>query len=252
MKGGRTPAAIFVVVSVVTMVVAIVGFVVTIVLNSFFLDDVDKYGEVPIPGSNTLHLPAGEVTISFRTQLIGSTGGSGLPVPQLSMNIKAPAGVADPVVTEAFGGTTTVNGDARRRVWVAQIAQEGNYTITADGQVSAFLGPRLAFGQSNSQNSLPWVVGGLFAVSLVGLAVALWWLGRVRRRPRPAAAAYQPFDLTFPASGPRPPADSDSYTPTDDGIRIQQLKTLAALRDSGALTEQEFQAEKRKLLEDQP
>ena len=39
-----------------------------------------------------------------------------------------------------------------------------------------------------------------------------------------------------------------SFTPTDDGIRIQQLKTLAALRDSGALTQAEFDAEKRRLL----
>ena len=35
----------------------------------------------------------------------------------------------------------------------------------------------------------------------------------------------------------------------DDGVRIQQLKTLAALRDSGALSEQEFEAEKRRLLD---
>jgi Short C-terminal domain len=40
-----------------------------------------------------------------------------------------------------------------------------------------------------------------------------------------------------------------SYAPTDQGIRLEQLKTLSALRDSGALTEEEFEAEKRRILE---
>jgi hypothetical protein len=236
MSGGRTPARILVGVSIVTLVVSTVGFVVTLILNAFFLDDVDKFGEVPIPGSNSLHLPAGEVTISFRTQLIGSSGGSGLPVPPLSMNIAAPSGLADPVVTENFGGTTTVNGDARRRVWVAQIAQDGNYTVTTNGQVGAFLDPRLAFGQSNSQISLPWIFAALFGIGLVGLFASVRWLRRSRRSMPPVGLAdYSP---------------TASYPPTDDGVRIEQLKTLAGLRDSGALTQDEFEAEKRKLLND--
>jgi hypothetical protein len=44
-----------------------------------------------------------------------------------------------------------------------------------------------------------------------------------------------------------PPAPS--YTPTDQGVRLEQLKQLAALRDSGALTEEEFEAEKRRILD---
>ena len=33
------------------------GFVATLVLNAFVLDEYDAYGEVPIPGSTSLHLP---------------------------------------------------------------------------------------------------------------------------------------------------------------------------------------------------
>ena len=40
-----------------------------------------------------------------------------------------------------------------------------------------------------------------------------------------------------------------AYIPSDQGIRIEQLKNLAALRDSGALSESEFQAEKRRVLD---
>ena len=46
-----------------------------------------------------------------------------------------------------------------------------------------------------------------------------------------------------------PVQPSPSFTPTEDGIRLQQLNTLARLRDSGALTEDEFQAEKKRVLD---
>ena len=38
--------------SILTLVVAVVGFIVTLVLNAFVLDKYDAYGEVPIPGSS--------------------------------------------------------------------------------------------------------------------------------------------------------------------------------------------------------
>ena len=43
--------------------------------------------------------------------------------------------------------------------------------------------------------------------------------------------------------------DAPVEIPSDQGVKIEQLKTLAALRDSGALTEEEFKAEKRKVLD---
>ena len=71
------------------MVVAVAGFIASLVLNAFFLDKYDAYGEVAIPGSGSLHLPAGEVTISLHTVVIGSPNGGGLPVPPLGVTIIA-------------------------------------------------------------------------------------------------------------------------------------------------------------------
>ena len=48
------------------------------------------------------------------------------------------------------------------------------------------------------------------------------------------------------ASRPRRVA---GYAPSDQGIRLEQIRQLAALRDSGALTEEEYEAEKRRILE---
>lgn len=223
------------------MVVAIVGFVVTVVLNAFLFDEYDAYGEVPIPGSSSLHLPAGEATVSFHTMVTG-TGGGGLPVPPLKLSIAPPEGVPDPQLTESYGSTTTVNNDARVRVWMLQIPAEGTYEIRTDGQVNGYINPHLAFGKDSSNSTMAWVFGGLFVLGLVELTAAIIYAVKSGKRPSPVGPAAATFDVGD-SYGVR-----DPYTPTDDGIRIEALKNLAALRDSGALTEDEFEAEKRRIL----
>jgi hypothetical protein len=258
MSGRSTVPKIMRTAAIVTMVVCLVGFVVTLILNAFFLDKFNEYGEVPIPGQATLHLPAGQATISFHTQIIGTTSGNGLPIPDLKMNIDPPSGVADPAVSESIGSTTTVNSDARVRVWVVQIPVDGNYTIRTDGNVSAFVSPRLAFGHSSSQGTLPWIFAGVFGFALLDLIVSQIWLSRTRKQ-----VAAPGYDGTFNANFNAPnvatfgdpslsaftPKAAEPYGVTDDGARIEQLKTLAALRDSGALTQAEFENEKRRLLD---
>ena len=234
--------------AVVTMVVAGIGFVASLILNAFVFDKYNAYGEVPIPGAEQLQLPAGEVIISFHTQIIGSTSGGGLPIPDLQMGIDPPAGVPEPVITESIGGTTTVNNDARVRVWVAQVAEDGRYRIRTDGNVGAYLSPRLAFGHGSRWGALPWWCAAVFGLAVVDLIIARIWAAKVRRAPRPVPTGPPPptFHLGDPPEVSHQPASA--YIPTEDGIRIEQLKTLAALRDCGALTDAEFDAEKRRLL----
>jgi hypothetical protein len=231
------------------LVIAVPGFIVTLVLNAFFLDDYDAYGEVPVPGSASLHLPAGEVTISLHTVIIGGPNGGGLPVPPLGVTIDPPGGVAQPAVTENFGSTTTVNNDAHVRVWVTQIPSEGNYNITTDGKVNGYIDPRLAFGHGSPIGYLVWVFVGLFVVGLIGSIVASKWLGRVRRNAVPAAGMGYAFPVAPLPSVAKPAVTTVVHEPSDEGVRLERLKTIAALRASGALTEAEFQAEKRKILD---
>jgi hypothetical protein len=114
-------------------------------------DDAFKaYGEVPIPGNKTLHLPAGPVGIFFHAET--PSGGFGpLSIPDLKFNLDAPTGVPDPDVTESIGGTTGIDNVAWRRVWIAQITQDGDYRISTDGKVGAFIWARLAFGQVDDE-----------------------------------------------------------------------------------------------------
>jgi hypothetical protein len=241
----RRLAKISLATSIVLMIGSIIGFVLTLTLNAFVLDKFNAYGEVPIPGSGTLHFPAGEATVSFHTVTIGRVSGGGLPVPELGLDIDPPSGVAQPKVTENYGGTTTVNNDTHRRVWVVQVPAEGDYKITTEGQVNGFINPQLAFGHggTSSSGSLVWIFAGLFAVSLIGTIAAPIWLARTRVATLPA---WQPTaePLASPMVTPTP-----AQLPTDEGIKLEQLKTLSSLRDSGALTEAEFEAEKRRILD---
>ena len=109
---GRVGPRIALISAILTLVAGAVGFVVVLMLGAFVLDEFDAYGEVPIPGSGRLHLPAGEVTINFHTLVTGSGNGN-FPIPPLTLGITPPDGVPDPVVTESGGSTTTVNSDVR-------------------------------------------------------------------------------------------------------------------------------------------
>jgi hypothetical protein len=244
----EAPAKLTRTITIWMMVIAVPGFIVTLVLNAFFLDDYDAYGEVPVPGSASLHLPAGEVTISLHTVIIGGPNGGGLPVPPLGVTIDPPSGVAQPTVTENIGSTTTVNNDAHVRVWIAQIPSEGTYNITTDGKVSGYIDPRLAFGHGSSIGFLVWVFVGLFVVGLIGSIAASKWLGRVRRNAAPAAGAGT-LGYEFPVAPLRPTVNTVVHEPSGEGVRLERLKTIAALHDSGALTDAEFEAEKRRILD---
>jgi hypothetical protein len=231
------------------MVVAVPGFIATLVLNAFFLDHYDTYGEVPVPGSASLHLPKGEVTISFHTVVMGGSNGGGLPVPPLGVTFGPPDGVAQPTVTENIGSTTTVNNDAHVRVWVAQVPADGTYNITTEGQVNGFIAPQLAFGHSSQVGFLVWVFVGMFAVGLIGTILASRWLGRVRRKAAPAGVPEYEFPVALPRPVITPTVTRALHEPGDEGVRLERLKTLAALHDSGALTNAEFDAEKRRILD---
>jgi hypothetical protein len=224
------------------------GFVGALILNAFVLDEYDAYGEVTIPGSTSLELPAGEMTVSFHTVTTG-TPTSGFPIPDLSFGITPPAGLPEPTVTESIGGTTSVNSDVRVRIWTVHLPQKGIYEVKADGAVDGYIAPKLAFGRDRSHGWLVWLFAGLFGLGLLELFFSVTWSLRANKKAR----RLEPDELVrtdhpMANAGPVPAA---SYPPTDQGVRLEQIRQLAALRDSGALTEEEYVAEKRRILDGQ-
>ena len=249
----RTGSRIVSVCSVTAMVVAVVAFLATLALNAFVFDDYDAYGEVPIPGTASVHLPAGDVTVSFHTLLVGNTSGSGLPVPPLKYRIEPPPGVDEPQLTEDYGATTSVNNDARVRIGYLHVAADGTYRFTTDGKVGPYLNPRLAFGHDSTHGSLNVVFGVVFGIGAVGLIAARIWAARTRRGKVAVGHPSPAVDVSA-----APTWSAGTYTPppptwnalNGEGIRIEQLNTLARLRDSGALTEGEYADEKKRMLDD--
>lgn len=228
--GGRSVSKIVAVSATVFAVFSVLGLITSMMLSAFVFDRYDAYGRIPIPGSSTVYLPAGTVTVNFAVR----ANGDGTAVPPLNMDIVPPPGVADPEVTEDLGGSVTLNDTVHRRVWVMQVPAEGGYRVQIDGPVTGYRDPHLTFGEDDSAMGVVWVFVALSVISC-DLAVAAWWL---RRKNGP------------PAAKPVPPAEpTGPFEPTDQGVRLEQLKTITALRDSGALTEDEFDAEKRRILD---
>jgi hypothetical protein len=119
---------------------------------------------------------------------------------------------------------------------VAQIPTDGTYRITTDGKVGAFIDPQLAFGHAGTMGRLPW----LFVMAMIDLVIAVVWLSR-RRRAGPAVELPDPMgfdvdevgtDNPFPATVTGRP--TPAYIPADRGVHLEQLKDLAALRDSAS------------------
>lgn len=219
------------------LIVGVVGLIVTLALSAFVNDDFDAYGEIPVPGAGRVALPAGEVTVNFHTAVPGGIDG-GFPVPPLKISIGAPDGVPDPALTEGSGSTTSINNDVHVRIWTLQVAQDGVYDVRTDGSVGGYIQPRLAFGRDTSSEWPLWVSGGLIAAGVLGLCAGIAWWIRADRAPQPLPGPVILDDAQWP--GPVPPPVHD-----------HQLEHLAALRDSGALSEAEFEAEKRRILDSQ-
>jgi hypothetical protein len=194
MSGKRTVAEIVVRVSFAMVAVSIVGFLLTLAFDRLVSDDYDAYGKVPVPGSSSLHLPAGDVTVSFYTQLARPPAEEDgpVPVPELTMQLIAPDGVADPIVTENRGGSTTIGTDAHVRMWDVQIPADGIYVVKADGQTNGYINPSLAFGHYRSFASyLEWVFVALFVIGVLGIVAVVVWTF-VPKKARPSA----PQDVT--------------------------------------------------------
>lgn len=223
---GRGVSRVLMILFGVLAAVSIGGLITTAAIGAT-ADEYGSYGEVPIPGAGRVRLPAGETIVSFH---VGDSGGRGLRVPPLNFDITPPPGIADPSVTEDLGSTVTVDDDAHRRVWFMRVPAEGVYRITAKGDTTGYVEPRLAFGRTRSVEGPLWVFAALSMVT-VDLAIAAWWFGRRRGGARPPAGAAEP------------------YSPGEEGVRLEQLKTISALRDSGALTQSEYEDEKQRILD---
>lgn len=206
------------------LIASLVGFIISWLLNDTVWDKYDAYGEVPIPGSRTLHLPAGDVKVSFHTEIAGTMEGGGLPVPKdLEVAFSPPSGMTAPTFTRSVGGTTADNQDVHVTVGMAHVPAAGDYTVTTNGKTSAYLSPRLSLGHGSSYGFLRWVFAALGAASLLSLMFLMV--------------------SAVTSDGAKGKARAEPKT------ALQQLDHIASLHNSGAMSDEEYEAAKRRLLD---
>lgn len=87
----------------------------------------------------------------------------------------------------------------------------------------------------------------LFGWTVIGWIIALALLATGRRQQPPPPPPPPPAAGQGGLPAPIPPSPPPAAGPAES--RVEQLERLAALRDSGALTDDEFAAEKAKLLD---
>jgi hypothetical protein len=194
------------------------GFIASLVIAG--LSNAYKaYGEVPIPGSARLHLPAGDVVVSIHTEVLEPEGEPVIPQ-NLELVITAPSGAPEPSVTDQLGDDIyTGTSDAHRQVKVAHIPVAGDYTITTNGRDSASVSPRLSFGHDSPFGFVAWPIAGLGVVSLVA-GLITWRLGV--RRKLAGGPAVSSADLL--ASGQRVRGVLKSFASAESTARSRDVQ----------------------------
>ncbi|MEV0672007.1 SHOCT domain-containing protein [Mycobacterium sp. NPDC050441] len=239
-RGGAPRTAI--IGSVIVLVVGVLGIIGSVMVNAFVIADDDAYGEVPIPGSVSLELPAGDVDIAYRANTL-TVGGKGVMVPPIQLDITPPTGAAKPLITDSMSSSSKTNREVTVRVFTAHITQAGTYRVDAKASVFASQNPRLVFGHSSPYYWVMWPFIGLAVLAAVAVGLSVLWSLRSGKQASPIPSYTPTYTPTYT------PADAGPQVPGGQAVRLEQLKTIAALRDTGALTEAEFEAEKRRILE---
>jgi hypothetical protein len=239
----------------VLVVLTFVGGLTAFILANTALSQIDVYGTVPVPGTKVLHLPAGEVDISFATDSAVNNGGSFF-TPGMSLRVTPASGSgANPTVTDSSSSASTIGSQTRARVFKLQVPNAGDYRVSVEADTSAYINPQLLFGQSPPEG----LIVKLGLITLGGLILIIILAGIVARRAnKEAGPTVSPLTpppiapvVTFMGSGVTVSAQSGAAPrpqAAGQAAQLDELSKLADLHDRGVLTDAEFAAEKAKII----
>jgi hypothetical protein len=168
------------------------------------------------------------------------TAGFAAPLPGASAagsaGIAADLSVRPLTTTENSGAATTF--DAQQVIGATQKPQPGDFPLKRRRNRMMFWHRFTSWTRSSSP--LAWII----AVPLVLLSIiavpAVLFLRRLRRRKEPDSTGF--------AGWQEPSAFAPPSSPADDAAATERLRTLSDLHASGALTDAEFETEKRRII----
>jgi hypothetical protein len=154
-----------------TTVIAAVVLLVIAALGS--TRDADAYGQISVPGRDSVTLPKGEVII-FYGERTGES--SPLVVPDdLSLRVRTTGGAT--LGTNPSGFDQFTDGDyVRRSVGFLEVPEAGPYEAVSPTSVPGAAGPVISFGRNGSRNvgyGLFVLAGGLLLAAIPAVGAAL-------------------------------------------------------------------------------
>jgi hypothetical protein len=169
----RTGYRLAVGVGVITVIVAVVLFVAELAGSS---RDADAYGQVPVPGRESVNLPAGEVIIFYGERGPGS-GDAALTVPRnLQLRVRTASGQlllgSTPYVFAQFD-----DGDyVRKAIAKLRVPEAGDYEAVSPTTAAGASGPVISFGHEGSKDYgyvLFVLAGGGLLAAVLGIGTAI-------------------------------------------------------------------------------
>ena len=158
-------------VGVITVVVAIVLFVAELMGGG---RDADAYGQVAVPGRDSVNLPAGEVIIYYGERR--SEGGTLAVPPRLQLRVRTTSGQlllgSTPYVFKQFD-----DGDyVRRPIAKLRVPEGGDYEAVSPTSAPGAVQPVISFGHEGSRDYsyvLFVLAGGGLLAAILGIGTAI-------------------------------------------------------------------------------
>ena len=169
----RTGYRLALAVTGITILFAIVLFVAQVIGTS---RDASKYGQVPLPGRESLNLPSGDVVIYYGER-IGASEHPPLATPSnLRLRVRTTNGQSLVGSTPDRFGQFSDGDYVRRSVAKLRVPEAGNYEAVSPTRVPGATEPVLSFGSDSAKNYgyvLFALTGGLLLAAILTAVTAI-------------------------------------------------------------------------------
>src|SRR3954451_10785171 len=158
------------------VIVTVVAAVVLFVVEAAGPDrDADAYGQVTVPGRESVNLPAGDVIIFYGERTSGTAGSLSVP-PNLQLRMRTTSGQlllgSTPYVFDQFD-----DGDyVRKPIAKLRVPEAGDYEAVSPTRAPGAVGPVISFGHEGGKDYgyvLFVLAGGGLLAAILGVGTAI-------------------------------------------------------------------------------
>ena len=203
-------------------------------------DAADEYGRISVPGSGALELPEGDVALFYEERVTLSENES-LPVPP---GLRVRARREQTIESEnTTNNAINLDGRSLREFAKLEVPAAGSYRVSVRADASGGNSPSVTFGKGlGASMAGAGVKAGIAAGAGLALGLLLLLAGRIGYEPAPVIRPVAPSTSSPPPRPPEPAPDAA------DGDIQTALADLRMRRTAGLIGEEEYEAERKRLL----